>query len=163
MLLALVTAALAQDPASDEPEPVDESHVRLYLGGGSAQTQGSVGQAAELGAHWVRMGGLVGSELGGGLSFYRAGNVSLPVLNLDAAGRIQPRADWTLEPYATAGLGVSVLIIIPFPSVSVGLGLELDLGVEVKLDATLRGRWIADPYGQSEGVTVQTLELGLGF
>lgn len=156
MFSLLCTLALGEDTVP----PTSDTGVRIFLGAGSAQNQGSVGEALELGAHRVTYKNRVGSQLGGSLSFYRAGALTLPVLNADAMVRWRPSETWRVQPYASAGIGLSMLLILPFPAATIGLGLDIPVG-NLHLDGALRGRWIADPYGQTDGVSVTTLELGL--
>ncbi len=162
MLPLLLSMAMADEPATPAPAPAKEAGMRLFLGGGQASSSGGTSQAAELGFHLTRMGRRVGGEYGVSLSAYQLNQVTLPVFNLDGGVRWRPDPDWRVQPTLGAGLGVSFLLIIPVPSLQLSLGAVLDLG-ELQLDATLRARQLLDIYGQSNGVIVNTLEIGVGF
>lgn len=166
MLLLLTTLALASETSDTAPEsayePVRDNGMRLFLGAGQATSTGGVSGAVELGFHLTRMRRRIGGEYGVSLSAYQVGQTTLPVFNLDGGLRWRPSPDWRVQPYVAGGLGVSFLIILPFPTVYLATGAVLQVG-EVDLDASLRARQILDIYGQSSGVTVTTLEIGVGF
>lgn len=162
MLPLLLSMAMADEAPTPAPAPAKEAGMRLFLGGGQASSSGGTSQAAELGFHLTRMGHRVGGEYGVSLSAYQLNQVTLPVFNLDGGVRWRPNPDWRVQPTLGAGLGVSFLLIIPVPSLQLSLGAVLDLG-ELQLDATLRARQLLDIYGQSNGVIVNTLEIGVGF
>ena len=153
----LICAALASEGSTEK-----EAGMRIFLAGGTAQSSGGSSQAAELGFHLTRMGERVGGEYGLSLSTYQVNNTTFPVFNFDGGLRWRPSPDWKVQPYLAGGVGVSFLLILPIPSLTLGLGAALELG-ELTLDVTLRARQLVDIYGQTEGVSVGTLELGVGF
>lgn len=162
-MLFLLTSVLAAETIEEPATPMPPtSGMRIFLGGGQATSQGGMSPAAEMGFHITKMGRRVGGEYGLSLSAYELDQVTLPVFNLDGGLRWRPSPDWRVQPYVAGGVGVSFLVFIPVPSVSLALGGALQLG-ELSLDLTLRARQLLDIYGQTDGVLVNTLEVGVGF
>ena len=170
-MTALLALALAESvpevheerPAEPaEAAPAREAGMRIFLGGGNATSSGGTSEAAELGFHLTRMGDRVGGEYGLSLSAYQIGQAAVPVFNFDGGIRWRPSSSWRVQPYLGGGVGVSFLIIVPVPSITAALGVMVPLG-ELNLDLTLRARQLLDIYTQSSGVSVATLEFGVGF
>jgi len=167
LLLGAALAAEPAEPVADASPPARSSFkepgVRIFLGLGTATSSGGTSEAGELGFHWLRQGDRIGAEYGLSLSAYRIGDVTLPVFNFDGGVRWRPNPSWRVQPVVSGGVGVSFLLVLPVPSVHLALGATVRLGQELRLDATLRARQLLDLYADTDGVTVATLEVGVGF
>lgn len=178
---------LAIPAASEPPPPVDnrplaipgpkapppppeapserERGMRLYLGGGDAQSVGGGGGGvAAIGFQSMQRGRPLGGSFGAEFAALQLNGSSfpIPVFNFDAALRLTPWPQAKVVPFATAGLGLTMLLIIPFPDATLSAGLELPLG-DLRLDLELHGRVIMPLYPGTQQVNVATMRVGLGF
>lgn len=151
-------------PPPPEPPPERERGMRLYLGGGDAQSVGGGGGVAAIGFQSMQRGKTLGGSFGAEFAALQlnGSNFPIPVFNFDAALRVTPWPAAKVVPFATVGLGLTMLVIIPFPDATLSAGLELPLG-DLRLDLELHGRVIMPLYPGTQQVNVATMRVGLGF
>ena len=140
------------------------SFMRLFVAGGSAAGSTVSRSLGEFGGQFGRGNGAVARGWSISLAaFDAADDDPLPMLSTEAFMQYRLWQDRSVSVSCSGGAGVSVVFVVPFPALHISTAIELPIQDGFVVDMGFHTRAIFDPYSESEGAVMSTVQLGLSF